>query len=81
VQQICFALATPERPALYITVLGEPPLELLRYQQQFTFFDPAKINTSLRFLSIAHDVLEGGLGQVLNKIVEEVETTNPRLVC
>ncbi len=25
VQQICFALATSERPALYITVLGEPP--------------------------------------------------------
>ena len=32
VHQICFALATPERPALYITVLGEPPLKLLRYQ-------------------------------------------------
>ena len=28
VQQICFALATPDRPALYITVLGEPPLKL-----------------------------------------------------
>lgn len=80
VQQICFALATRERPALYITVLGEPPLKLLRYQQQFTFFDPAKINSSLRFLSIAHDVLEGGLGKVLEKIVAEVEAANPRLV-
>ena len=34
-----FALATPERPALYFTVLGEPPLKMLRYQQQFDFFD------------------------------------------
>jgi circadian clock protein KaiC len=80
VQQICFALATADRPALYITVLGEPPLKLLRYQQQFTFFDPAKINASLRFLSIAHEVLEAGLGPVLEKIVTEVETTNPSLV-
>lgn len=24
--QLMFALATPERPALYFTVLGEPPL-------------------------------------------------------
>jgi circadian clock protein KaiC len=80
VQQICFAVATPERPALYITVLGEPPLKLLRYQQQFTFFDSAKINSSLRFLSISHDVLEAGLGHVLEKIVTEVEASNPRFV-
>ena len=37
--QMMFALATPERPALYFTVLGEPPLKMLRYQQQFEFFD------------------------------------------
>jgi circadian clock protein KaiC len=80
VHQMCFALASPERPALYITVLGEPPLKLLRYQQQYEFFDPAKVNTSLRFFSIAHDILEGGLGQVLERIVTEVEATSPRLV-
>lgn len=80
VHQICFALATPERPALYITVLGEPPLKLLRYQQQFEFFDVAKVNTSVRFVSIAHEVLDAGLGKVLEQIVKEVETTNPSLV-
>ncbi|TKB88268.1 MAG: protein kinase, partial [Nitrospira sp.] len=69
VHQICFALATPERPALYITVLGEPPLKLLRYQQQFTFFDAAKVNRSIRFVSIAHEILEAGLGKVLERIV------------
>ena len=37
--QMMFALATPERPALYFTVLGEPPLKMLRYQQQFDFFN------------------------------------------
>ena len=80
VHQICFALATPERPALYITVLGEPPLKLLRYQQQFAFFDPAKVNTFIRFISIAHEVLEAGLGKVLERIVAEVEATSPGLV-
>lgn len=80
VHQICFALATPERPALYITVLGEPPLKLLRYQQQFEFFDAAKVNRSIRFISIEHEVLEGGLGKVLERIVAEVEATSPSLV-
>ena len=80
VQQMCFALATPERPALYITVLGEPPLKLLRYQQQFTFFDSTKVNSSIRFVSIPMAVLEKGLGEVLGRIVTEVETHNPALV-
>ena len=38
--QIMFSLATRRRPALYFTVLGEPPLKMLRYQQQFEFFSP-----------------------------------------
>ena len=42
--QIMFSLATPERPALFFTALGEPPLKMLRYQQQFSFFDTEKIN-------------------------------------
>lgn len=48
--QIMFALATPERPALYFTVLGEPPLKMLRYQQQFDFFDSNAINSRVRFV-------------------------------
>ena len=45
--QIMFALATPERPALYFTVLGEPPIKMLRYQQQFDFYDLDKVNRAI----------------------------------
>src|SRR6478736_2241675 len=38
-QQLMLALATPQRPALHFTVVGEPPLKMLRYQQKFKFFD------------------------------------------
>jgi predicted ATP-dependent serine protease len=34
--QVVFANATPERPALYFTILGEPAIKMLRYQQQAT---------------------------------------------
>ena len=80
VQQIAFALATAERPALYVTVLGEPPLKLLRHQQQFAFFDAAKVNSQIRFVSIANDILEAGLGKVLEQIVAEVEAADASLV-
>src|SRR6187401_3567776 len=34
--QILFANATRKKPALYFTILGEPPIKMLRYQQQYT---------------------------------------------
>src|SRR3981081_2331407 len=48
-QQIMFALATPQRPALHFTVGGEPALKMLRYQQRFTFFDKAKVGRSVHY--------------------------------
>jgi circadian clock protein KaiC len=78
--QIMFALATPERPALFFTVLGEPPLKMLRYQQQFSFFDLDKINKSIRYINLSDDVAKGRLEQVLARITQEVETFSPALV-
>ncbi len=78
--QIMFTLATPERPALYFTVLGEPPLKMLRYQQQFDFFDLDKLNRSIRFINLSDDTITGDLDKVLAHIVAEVETRGPGLV-
>ncbi|MDR7269738.1 circadian clock protein KaiC [Pelomonas saccharophila] len=78
--QIMFALATEDRPALYFTVLGEPPLKMLRYQQQFAFFDPAAINRSVRFVNLCEEAMAGNLDQVLARITEEVAAHEPALV-
>jgi circadian clock protein KaiC len=80
VQQIMFSLARPDRPALFFTVLGEPPLKMLRYQQQFEFFDVAKVNASVRFINLAKEALEGGLDDVLTRIVQQVEAVSPAIV-
>ena len=78
--QMMFALATLERPALYFTVLGEPPLKMLRYQQQFAFFDSDKVNDSIRFINLSDETVAGDLGVVLGKITEHVQAHNPALV-
>ncbi|MES2717056.1 MAG: ATPase domain-containing protein [Pseudomonadota bacterium] len=78
--QIMFALATAERPALYFTVLGEPPLKMLRYQQQFDFFDTEALNRSVRFVNLSEEAMTGDLDQVLRRIVDEVATHAPALV-
>ena len=78
--QILFGAARPDQPALYVTILGEPPLKMLRYQQQYTFFDTDKVSASIRFLHLGAKVLEEGLEKVLEAIVKEVQATSPKLV-
>jgi circadian clock protein KaiC len=78
--QIMFANATPERPAVYFTVLGEPPLKMLRYQQQYTFFDPEKISDgSIQFVNLSRDYIEN-LGRTLQTILTTVEQRAPGFV-
>ncbi len=78
--QIMFALATPERPALYFTVLGEPPLKMLRYQQQFSFFDETALNQRIRFINLSEVAMTGDLDRVLQRIVSDVAKYSPGLV-
>src|ERR1700730_1940367 len=79
-QQIMFTLASPDRPALYFTVVGEPPLKMLRYQQQFSFFDATRVDESIRYVNLSQDVVNGTLEKLLGRIVREVEATSPGLV-
>lgn len=78
--QFMFANASPERPALYFTVLGEPAIKMLRYQQQFAFFDEAKLDGAIRFINLSQIVLDHDLGAVLDAIIKEVEASQARIV-
>jgi circadian clock protein KaiC len=78
--QFLFRNATPERPALYFTVLGEPTIKMLRYQQQYDFFDPAKLSGCIRFINLGDIVLEQNLEAVLAAVVKEVEALHPSVV-
>jgi circadian clock protein KaiC len=78
--QMMFALATPERPAIYFTVLGEPPLKMLRYQQQFDFFRSEAIDHRIRFVNLSDEAAQGDPERVLQRIVAEVEQHGPHLV-
>ena len=78
--QIMFSLAKPDCQALYFTVLGEPPLKMLRYQQQFPFFDSNKVNDSIRFINLSDEIANGDFDRVLARIMVEVEKYSPALV-
>jgi circadian clock protein KaiC len=78
--QIVFANSTAKKPALYFTVLGEPAMKMLRYQQQYSFFDHSKVQTSVRFINLSDVVGEKDLSGVLEEISREVQACNPSIV-
>jgi len=78
--QIIFANATVKKPAIYFTVLGEPALKMLRYQQQYSFFELAKLNNSIRFINLNQVLLERDLSGVLEEITREVQAFKPSVV-
>ena len=78
--QIAFANATPKKPALYFTVLGEPAIKMLRHQQQFSFFDESKLGEAVRFINLADVVLEKDSNAVLEEIIKQVTAANPAIV-
>ena len=78
--QIIFANATVEKPALYFTVLGEPAIKMLRYQQQFSFFDGSKLGNAVRFINLSDLVLHRDLESVLAEIIRQVKEVNPGVV-
>ena len=79
-QQFAFENATPERTALFFTILGEPAVKMLRFQQQYTFFDGKKVGDSIRFVNLSDDALARGLEGVLERIVREVESSGAGIV-
>lgn len=79
-QQIMFGLAGPQCKALFFTAMGEPPVKMLRYQQQFSFFDLDKVGDSVQFISLASQVEAGNYDAVLAQILAEVRQHAPALV-
>ena len=80
VQQVIFANATPEHPALYFTVLGEPTIKMLRYQRQLGFFDAARVPSSVRFVNLAAEAASGNLDAVFDRIATSVADASPAFV-
>ena len=78
--QIVFSNATAQKPAVYFTVLGEPAIKMLRYQQKYYFFDESKLNKAIHFINLTELVLKQDLNAVLEEIIKQVATIGPTIV-
>ncbi len=80
VQQILFANATEERNAICFTVLGEPTVKMIRYQQQFAFFDASKVPAAIRFVNLGAEAASADLDALLARMVAEITERRPAFV-
>src|ERR1700676_4624393 len=50
--QIVFANATARNPPHFFPFLSNPAMKMLRYQQQYSFFDESKLGKAIRFINL-----------------------------
>src|SRR5437879_1982672 len=61
-EELIFANANDEkRPVLYLTTLSEPLDKVVRYLQQFAFFDMAKMGSSVLYEGLGTELAANGV--------------------
>jgi circadian clock protein KaiC len=78
--QMMFALARQGQRCLYVTTLSEPSLKVLRFMQQFTFFDADLLERRIGLLDVGGIARAHGTEEALARVKDRVEADTPDLV-
>ena len=85
-QQICFANATPEHKAIFYSTFSEPSVKLVRYLEQFDFFDAGALEERVEFINLEALLLDengkrsDGLDSVVTEVVRACFERRPSIV-
>ena len=79
-ERLMFANAQDDRPILFLTTLSEPLEKVVRYLQQFRFFDESKIGTRIFYESIGDELVRDGIGMLVPRLKEAIKTRRPKLI-
>lgn len=80
VEQLLFANASEERPVLYLTTLSEPMAKVIRFVQDFDFYDESKLGTSVVYEDIGFALAREGVSVVVPRLEEAIKTLRPGLI-
>ncbi|MCB0136697.1 MAG: hypothetical protein KDD75_16450, partial [Caldilineaceae bacterium] len=78
--QMLFANASPTNRAIYFTTISEPSVKFLSYLQNFDFYDPDKMFSSIVVRDIGDDIQTKPLEEVIRTINEVIDEENARIV-
>ncbi|RYE75608.1 MAG: hypothetical protein EOO74_09780, partial [Myxococcales bacterium] len=80
VEQLLFHNATSERPALYLTTLSEPLAKVIRYLQNFSFFDESKLGDAVQYEDIGERLNQEGVEALLARVREALLDRPPSIL-
>jgi circadian clock protein KaiC len=73
-QEILFRNAKPNAKSLYLTTVSEPAAKVVRYQQQFSFFDAEKVGEDFLYMDLGEIIRDQGPEKsldVLTKLMKD----------
>ena len=79
-EQLAFANATAEAPALYLTTLSEPLEKFIVHGQSHRFFDPAAVGASVLYEDLGLMVRNSGVAQLPELVTNLLMEHTPRFV-
>ncbi|HAF13448.1 MAG TPA: hypothetical protein DCK99_07050 [Blastocatellia bacterium] len=79
-EQMVFANASEDAPALYLTTLSEPLDKFIRHGQSYGFFDSAKVGQTVFYEDLGMMVRERGIGALAEIVTEMLIQRKPRLI-
>ncbi len=80
-EEFMFANANDEkRPILYLTTLSEPLDKVIKYLQQFSFFDVDKMGRTVLYEGLGTELAADGIGVLLPRIKHAIKTQSPKII-
>jgi circadian clock protein KaiC len=79
-EQMVFENAGGDRPILYLSTLSEPMEKMLRYVQEFPFFDAEKMAGAVVYDTLGSELATEGPTALLNRIKGAIKTTSPKMI-
>jgi circadian clock protein KaiC len=72
-QQMMYHNCRDEVTGIFFTTLSEPSFKMIRYQQQFDYFDLERLNENLFYVDLGQVLRDKGLDEALGVIQRNVE--------
>lgn len=79
-QQIVYGNASADNKAMYLTTVNEPMHKVLRYVQDFPFFDEEKVGSSVLYEDIGAAFEAGDVDDIMKRIEELVMREAPSVL-
>lgn len=80
-EEFIFANADDERrPILFLTTLSEPLDKVIKYLQQFRFFDANKMGRTVLYEGLGEELATKGVGALLPRLKSSIKTLSPKII-